>query len=236
KMADVVVTPVAVNGVDHRGAEACEPNAGEVKGVRWEIERESWIEVADASPDEPQHGANHAGPEKNGDLSDRLDAAVQEDNQKNDQAARDRFGLPLGKRAKIAGIFGEANRSRSHGERSVYQGRQNEEERHEAAPFWRAVGLAKKNISTAGFGHSRAELRPNEAIESGEQPASEPGEQRLRTGHGFDDEGTRDERADAHDLDHVQGDGFFQAEAAFQLWRRDTRSCGLGPGVHPQRE
>src|SRR5258707_3232090 len=62
EMADVVVAPVAVNRVDHGGAEPGEPKRGEVKRAGRKIERELGIEVANASPDEPEHGANDANP------------------------------------------------------------------------------------------------------------------------------------------------------------------------------
>src|SRR5258708_35648393 len=62
KMADVVVAPVAVNRVNHGGAEPGEPKRGEMKRAGRKIERELGIEVANASPDEPEHGANDANP------------------------------------------------------------------------------------------------------------------------------------------------------------------------------
>src|SRR5258708_10765828 len=62
EMADVVVAPVAVNRVDHGGAEPGEPKRGEMKRAGRKIEREVWIEVANASPDEPEHCGNDANP------------------------------------------------------------------------------------------------------------------------------------------------------------------------------
>src|SRR5882757_5684221 len=62
EMADVVVAPVAVNRVDHGGAEPGEPKRGEMKRAGRKVESELGIEVANASPDEPEHGANDANP------------------------------------------------------------------------------------------------------------------------------------------------------------------------------
>src|SRR5271157_302843 len=94
EMADVVVTPVAVDGVDHGGAEPGEPNGREMKRAGRKIEGEFWIEVANAAPDEPEHGADDAEPEEDGDFADGGDFAVEENDEKNDQAAGDGFGLP----------------------------------------------------------------------------------------------------------------------------------------------
>src|SRR5260370_13676329 len=82
EMADVVVAPVAVNRVDHGGAEPGEPKRGEMKRAGRKIEREFWIEVANASPDEPEHGANDADPEENGNFADGGDFSVEQNHEK----------------------------------------------------------------------------------------------------------------------------------------------------------
>ena len=66
--------------------------------------------------------------------------------------------------------------------------------------------------------------------------AGEPGDESLRSTHGFDDERTGDERADADDLDHVESDGFLQTQAAFELRLRRGRALGWRGLSHAQRE
>src|SRR5208283_159012 len=117
---------------------------------------------------------------------------------------------------KISGVACKADGSGGDGERGLDEGLPDEEERHEAAPAAGAVGFAKEDVSAAGFGHGGAEFGPDEAVEGGEKRAGEPGDEGLRAAHGFDDEGADDKGADADDLDHVEGDSFFQAEAAFE--------------------
>src|SRR6266481_6820458 len=94
EMADVVVAPVAVNRVDHGGAEPGEPKRGEMKRARRKIECELGIEVANAAPDEPEHGANDADPKENGNFADGGDFPVEKNHEKNYQAPGNGFGLP----------------------------------------------------------------------------------------------------------------------------------------------
>ena len=117
---------------------------------------------------------------------------------------------------EITGVTREADGSGSDGERRLNKGLPDEEEGHQAAPAAGAVGFAKEDVGAAGFGHGGAEFGPDEAVERGEERAGEPGDEGLRAAHGFDDEGTDDERADADDLNHVEGDGFLEAEAALE--------------------
>src|SRR5258707_15834486 len=94
EMADVVIAPVAVNRVDHGGAEPGEPKRGEMKRAGRKIECELGIEVANASPDEPKHGANDADPEEKGNFADGRDFPVEKNHEKNYQAPGNGFGLP----------------------------------------------------------------------------------------------------------------------------------------------
>ncbi len=119
-------------------------------------------------------------------------------------------------RMEISSIAREADGSGSYGERGLDEGLPDEEEGHQASPAAGAVGFAKKHVGAAGFGHGGAEFGPDEAVERGKQRAGQPRDEGLRAAHGFDDQGADDERADADDLDHVQGDGFLEAEAALE--------------------
>src|SRR5580700_9531429 len=156
KVTDVVVAPVAVNGVDHGGAESGEPNGGKMESAGRKIESEFWIEVANASPDEPEHRADDADPKQNGNFADGGDFAVEKNHQKNHQAAGNGFGLPERERMKIACVAREADGGGSNGEWCLDECLPDEEEGHEAAPAAGAIGFAKEDVGAAGFGHGGA--------------------------------------------------------------------------------
>jgi len=137
---------------------------------------------------------------------------------------------------KVSGITGKADGGGSNRERRLDERLPDEEKGHEAAPAAGTVGFAKENIGAAGFGHGGAELGPDETVECGEKRAGEPGDKGLRPAHGFDDEGADDERADADDFDHVEGDGFFQAEAALERGLRLGERRGWRGRGHEERE
>src|ERR1700676_532575 len=216
QVANIVVTPVAVNRVDHGGAEPGKPERGKVEGAGWKIEGQFGIEVAHPSPDKPEQSGNYTDPQRDGNLAYSLNAAVKENDQKNDQAAGDYFGLPGSERMQIACIACEANGSGGNRERRLHKSLPDEQERQQTAPTRRTVGFTQEDVSAAGFGHRCAELGPHEAIECGEKRAGQPGDHSLRTAHGADDQGADDERSDADDLDHIEGDGFFEAETALE--------------------
>src|ERR1700722_5488336 len=117
---------------------------------------------------------------------------------------------------KVSGIAREADGSRSDGERRLDEGLPDKEEGHQASPAAGAVGFAEEDVGAAGFGHGGAEFGPDEAIEGGQERAGKPGNEGLRAAHGFDDQRTDDERADADDLDHVERYGFLEAQAALK--------------------
>src|SRR5882757_739551 len=117
---------------------------------------------------------------------------------------------------EIASVAREADGGGSDREGSLDEGLPDEEEGHQTSPASGAIGFTKEDVSAAGFGHGGAEFGPDESVEGGEESACEPGNEGLWAAHGFDDERTDDKRTDADDLDHVEGDGFFEAEAAFE--------------------
>src|SRR5208282_842905 len=59
QMAYVVVAPIAVDGVHHCSAEAREPHPGKRKCTGRKIECHFRVEMARASPDQPEKSANH---------------------------------------------------------------------------------------------------------------------------------------------------------------------------------
>src|SRR6266481_2467078 len=77
EVADVVVAPVTVNRIDHGGAQSCEPERRKMKRAGREIKGQFGIEVADAAPDEPEHGADDTDPEEYGDFADGGDFSVE---------------------------------------------------------------------------------------------------------------------------------------------------------------
>src|SRR6267378_4724400 len=117
---------------------------------------------------------------------------------------------------EIASVAREADGRGSDGERGLDESLPDEEEGHQTSPAAGTIGFAKEDVSAACFGHGGAEFGPDEAVEGGEESACEPGNEGLWAAHGFDDEGADHERADADDLDHVEGDGFLEAEAALE--------------------
>src|SRR5579863_6864801 len=95
-----------------------------------EIESELGIEVADPSPDEPEHGADDAQPEEHGDFPDGGNFSIEKNYKKNYQAAGDGFGLPERERMEVTGVTREADGSGSDGERRLDEGLPHEEEGH----------------------------------------------------------------------------------------------------------
>ena len=124
-----------------------------MKSAGRKIESEFRIEVANSSPDQPEHGADNTDPEKNGDFADGLNAAVKKNDQENDQAAGNGFGLPASQRMEITGVAREADRGRSNGKRSGHKDLPDKQERHHAAPAAGPVGFAQEYVGAACFGH-----------------------------------------------------------------------------------
>src|SRR5579859_7427909 len=117
---------------------------------------------------------------------------------------------------KITSVTRETDGGGSYRKRSLNKSLPDEQEGHQATPAAGAVGFTEEDVGAACLGHGGAEFGPDEAIERGEERAGEPGDEGLRAAHGLDDQGTDDKRTNADDLDHVEGDGFFQAEAALE--------------------
>src|ERR1700730_12527855 len=66
EVADVVITPVAVDRVDHGRTEPCEPEGGDMESAGGKIEGQFWIKMADAAPDKPEQSGDHADPQRDG--------------------------------------------------------------------------------------------------------------------------------------------------------------------------
>jgi hypothetical protein len=172
--------------------------------------------MTNATPNQPEHGADNADPEKHGNFANGLNSTIEKYYQKNDQAAGNAFGLPPREWMQITSITCKSNGSRSNRKRCLYKSLPDKQERHHAAPATGTVGFAKEDVGATGFRHCRAEFRPDKTVESSQRCASEPGNQCLRAAHGLNDKRTDHEGTDAYDFDHVERDSFFEAEAALQ--------------------
>src|SRR5580704_2076999 len=79
QVTDVVVAPIAVDGVDHGRAEASEPQRGKMERAGREIEGEVRIKISEAAPDQPEQRADYAQPQQNGNFADSLDLSIEQD-------------------------------------------------------------------------------------------------------------------------------------------------------------
>ncbi len=120
------------------------------------------------------------------------------------------------KRVQISGIARKSNRRRGNGKRRLNKRLPHKQKRHQPAPAPRPVRFAKKNVRSARPWHRRAQLGPDESIERGQRSSRNPSDQSLRPAHRFDYQRGHDKWANAHNLDHVERDGLFQAQAALQ--------------------
>src|SRR5260370_10025357 len=70
EMADVVVAPVGIDGVDRRGTEAGEKQPRESPGARRIGEDLPRMKVRRAAPDQPENSADNADPQEKRNFSD----------------------------------------------------------------------------------------------------------------------------------------------------------------------
>src|SRR5690242_13776561 len=172
--------------------------------------------MACTSPDQPEKSADNARPEEDGDFADGGDAPIKQNDKEEDQTAGDCFGLQCGERMEVSSVASKTDGSRSDGKRSLHKSLPNEQERHQTAPAPGAVCFAQKDVGSAGARHGCAQFRPDKGIECSQSRASDPGDKSLRPAHGFDHKRRDDERTDANNLDHVERDSLFEAEAALE--------------------
>src|SRR5229473_1705759 len=216
EMADVVVAPVGVDGVDRRGTEAGEKQPRESPRARRIGEDLPRMKVSRAAPDQPENRADNADPQKKRNFSNGADAAIERANKNDHQRAGDRFFAVLSQRIQIRGVLRESDGAGGKAERSLDERLPDKQEGHQAAHAARAIRLAKKNIAAAGERHGRAQFRPYKAVEQSEHGAGGPSKQALRSAHVLDNQGNDDEGSDADHLDHVERDGFFEAKSALE--------------------
>ncbi len=215
-MADVVIAPVGVHGFDGRGTEAGEKQPRESPRARRIGEDLPRMKVSRAAPDQPENGADNPDPQKKRNFSDGADAAIEQDNKNDHQRAGDRFFAVLPQRIQIRGVLRESDGAGGKAERSLNQRLPDKQKGHQAAHAVGSIRFPKKDVAAAGQGHGGTQLRPYEAVEQGEHGAGGPSKQALRSAHVLDDQGNDDEGSDADHLDHVERDGFFEAEAALE--------------------
>ena len=192
--------------------------------------------MAQAAPDEQEHGAHNAQPQKHRDFSDGRDASVKKDDKEDDQPAGKSASLPVGEWMQILGIVGETDRSRSHRKRRLNQCLPDKKKRHQPPPTLGAVRFTQKNVGAARLRHRGSQFRPHKAIETSEKRSRKPGKKSLRAAHRLDDQRTDNERADPNDLDHVERYGLFEPEAALELRLGAAGASQLIERRHAQRE
>src|SRR5260370_12821757 len=158
EVANVVVTPVGVDGVDRRGAEGSKKQPGKIPRSRRIGENEARLEMRGATPDEPQNRAHNADPEKKRDFSDGSNAAIEQDHKQNYERAGDRFLSIFSKRVEIRSVLRETDGAGSEAQGSLNQRLPDEQEGHQSAHAAGAVGFAKENVATPGKRHSRAQF------------------------------------------------------------------------------
>src|SRR5216683_196203 len=158
EMANVVVTPVGVDGVDGGGAEGSKKQPGKIPRSRRIGEHEARLEVRSAAPDEPQDRTHNADPEKKRDFSDGSNAAIEQDHEQNYERAGDRFLPVFSKRVEVGSVLREADGAGSKAQGSLNQRLPDEQEGHQTAQATGAVGFAKENVATAGQRHGRAQF------------------------------------------------------------------------------
>jgi hypothetical protein len=109
--------------------------------------------------------------------------------------------------------LGKADGARGQHQRRLNERLPDVEKRHVAAPLLLAVGQLKEAVRAARLGVGRAQLTPDEAIDGGQGRAHQPGQQEVGA-HKAHDERQGHERPDANHVNHIEGSGLHQAQAA----------------------
>src|SRR4029077_17233906 len=120
-MANDVVTPVGVDGVNGRGAEGSKKQPGKIPRTRRISENETRLEMRSAAPNEPQDRAHNADPEKKRDFSDGGNAAIEQDHEQNYERAGDRFLSIFSKRVEVGSVLRETDGAGSEAQGSLNQ-------------------------------------------------------------------------------------------------------------------
>src|SRR5260370_26375061 len=173
-MADVVVAPVGVDGVDRRGTEAGEKQPRESPGAPRIGEALPRMKGRRAAPDQAENRADDADPQEKRNFSDGADAAIEQDHENDNQRAGRRFFAVLSQRIQIRGVLRESDGAGGKAERSLDERLRDTQEGHQAAHAARAIRLAKKNIAAAGDTPGRAQFPPYKPIEERPHAAGSP--------------------------------------------------------------
>src|SRR5229473_3813883 len=104
EMADVVVAPVGVDGVDRRGTEAGEKQPRESPRARRIGEDLPRMKVGRAAPDQPENRADNADPQEKRNFSDGADAAIEQDHENDHQRAGHRFFAVLSQWIQVRSV------------------------------------------------------------------------------------------------------------------------------------
>ena len=125
----------------------------------------------------------------------------------------------------------QTNTAGCNGKGSAERELPDEQKRDEPAEFLRTVNFIQITIGSAGPGHSRTQLRPNQAIAHCKHRAHHPAQHGLRTAHCAHDERDRNKRTHPNHVDHVKCGRTSQPHAPNQL-RRAAALLGLFGDIH----
>ena len=172
--------------------------------------------MRDSAGDQPDHRADHADPQQHGNFSDGGDAPVQQRDQQHDHCAGNGFLLVRCKRMQVAGVLRKADGSRGNHQRRLNQRLPHEEERHQAAPFAGTVSFAQEKRSCRRRAAARRPTPTRQIHRAERGRLQRPRQQRLRPAHGANHQRAHHEGPDADHVDHVESDGFFEAQSALE--------------------
>ncbi len=216
ELANVVVAPVGVGGADHGRAKARKKKMRKMERAGRKRKSQGRVEMGNSAANQPEHRADHADPQQHGYFSNGGDAPVQQDHQQHDHCAGDGLLLVRGKGMQVAGVLRKSDGARRDYEWRLNQCLPHDEKRHQAAPPAGTVSFTQKNITAAGAWQRGAQFRPHKSIEKREDRSGGPREQGLRPAHRANHQRTHHEGPDADHVDHVESDGFLEAQAALE--------------------
>ena len=143
-VADVVIAEVVVDADPSRRAQPEKESEREIERARREIKRNARIEVERTSQNHRQHGDQRSRPERDRNLCDRLNAAVQkrdvDDSDHGDEHDHPRSGQS---RPQILGVLGEADVAGRDLEWSAQDELPDEQESHQPAESRRSERVAQ---------------------------------------------------------------------------------------------
>ena len=230
--ANVVIAEVIVNA-DPRGRTQTEQEPErEFESFRRKVERQPGIEMQGAGDDHRARGEQGPDPQTHRDLADGSDPPVEQRDAKNAQTHDDGragrrkpvFGGDSG--PQVVEILRKPDVTRGDFQRAAQYELPDEQECHHSPEGFPAKTVTQIDITSAGSGHRRAQLAPNQRVRDGDEHGQQPAHHRQRPVERRHERGNRDERPDADHVRHVQRRGLHQAEPAEQVWMLLGSVCG----------